>query len=38
MEKIRKLSFNELFKELEESKKNPKFMKALNEFIKKTTQ
>ena len=38
MEKIKKLSHKELMRELEEARKDPKFIRALNEFIKKTTQ
>ena len=38
MEKIRKLNHKELMKELEEAKKDPKFMKFLDEFTKATTK
>lgn len=32
--KKRKLSWDELVREIEEAKKDPDFLKALNEFIK----
>ena len=38
MEKIKKLSHKELMTELEKAQKDPKFIKFLDEFIKKTTQ
>ena len=38
MEKIRKLSHNQLMKELAKAQKDPNFIRALNEFIRKTTQ
>jgi len=38
MEKIKKLNHKQLMKELEEAQKDPNFIKALNEFIRKTTQ
>lgn len=36
--KIKRMDLGALFKEIEEAKKDPKFMSALNEFIKKTSQ
>lgn len=33
-----KMNLDELFREIEEAKKDPKFIKFLNQFIKETTQ
>ena len=38
MRKIKKMSTEELIKEIEKAKKDPKFIKFLNDFIKQTTQ
>ena len=38
MERIKKLNHKELMIELGKAQKDPKFIRALNEFIKKTTQ
>ncbi len=38
MVRVKKLNHNVLMRELEKAQRDPKFIRALNEFIRKTTQ